>query len=198
VFRFSALKLLGGKRFASLFRRCVEHLGYDYDVIAGTVARGFSSSDLLSQIRRQPSTPLLRLLGRRWRTYDFARVERRIHIGRYLDKRLGAQRAVSHSYWVYPVFVDTPTILRDRLRAAGFDATCQSRMAVVPAIDDSTFPTTASLIWKHVVFLPWFPELPDRVIDEMADLVRSSTVVTDSEPQRQGTRRSCLVVSTKR
>jgi len=183
--RFSVLKLLSGRRCASLFRRCVESLGYDFDLIAGTAARGFASFDLLSQIRRQPSAPLLRLLRRRWRSYDFARVERRVCMGRYLDKRIGLEHAESHSYWVYPLFVHDPTVVRDRLRAAGFDAICQSRMTVVPAIDDSRLPTLARLKWNQVVFLPWYPEMPDRAMDEMANIVGYSNVVTDCHPERQ-------------
>lgn len=171
LIRFSALKLLSGKRSASVLRRCVERLGFDFDSFASSAARGFASSDLLPRIRRQPSTPLLRLLRRRWRSYDFARVERRIHMGRLLDNRINAHHDASHSYWVYPLFVDVPIVVIDRLRAAGFDATCKTRMTVVPAVDDSRAPSSTQSWWKHVVFLPWHPEMPDEAVEEMADLV---------------------------
>ena len=56
--RFTALKLLSGKRAASLFRYCVERLKYDFDSLVSSVARGFASSDLFAQLRRRPSAPL--------------------------------------------------------------------------------------------------------------------------------------------
>lgn len=183
--RFTAIKLLSGKRTAAFMRCCVERLGGDFDSMANSVARGFASSDLLAQLRRQPSAPLLRLLGRRWRSYDFARIDHRINMGRYLDTRIGHEHAASHSYWVYPIFVHDPIAVRDRFRAAGFDATCQARMMVVPAIDKSRNPTSACSSWKHVVFLPWYPDMPHDAVDEMANLVRTFDIKTDRQPTRQ-------------
>lgn len=183
--RFTSLKLLSGRRGASFFRCCVERLGYDFDSLANSAVRGFASSDLLGQIRRQPSTPLLRLLRRRWQSYDFARIERRIHMGRHLDERLGQSHVASHSYWVYPLFVGDPIAVRARLCTAGFDATCQTRMTVVPAIDDSRLPTSASCIWKQVVFLPWYPEMPDEAVDAMGNLVGHSDLETYQQSERQ-------------
>ena len=185
LIRFATLKSLSGRRAASLFRCCTEYLGYDFDLLANSVARGFHTSDLLVQLRRQPSTPLLRLLRRRWRSYNFGRIERRIQMGRHLDSRLGLAHAASHSYWAYPLFVNDPIAMRDRLRAAGYDATCRARMTVVPATDKSRLPTLALYNWQHVLFLPWYPEMPDEAVDEMASVVRSAGLEMDRPPDGQ-------------
>ena len=184
IIRFSAIKLLSTKRGASLFRSYARFLGHDFDQLANSVARGFAASDLMPQIRRQPSTALLRLLRRRWRTYDFARVQRRIAMGRHLDDRIGVHHDMTHAYWVYPLFVSFPLAVRDRLRNAGFDASCESRMCVVPEIDDSNRAASTRLRWKHVVFLPWYPDLPDDAVNQMADLISRSEFLTDCEPKR--------------
>ena len=173
--RFTALKFLSGKRMAALTRYCVERLGGDFDSLANSSVRGFRSLELLAQLRRQPSAPLLGLLRRRWQTYDFARIGKRMELGRYLDNRIGQAHSTSHSFWVYPVFVHDPIALRDRLRAAGFDATCQSRMTVVPAVDDVRTSVAACTAWKNVVFLPWYPDLPQSAVIAMADLIRPTT-----------------------
>ncbi len=186
--RFAALKLLSGKRAAAFTRYCVEGLGGDFDSLANSAVRGFRSSELLAQLRRQPSAALLRLLRRRWRTYDFARIANRIQLGLYLDNRIGLTHSASHSYWVYPVFVHDPIALRDRFRAAGFDATCQARMTVVPAIDGLRTPATASNEWKHVVFLPWYPDMPLNVVAAMADLIRPADLRAAQYPTREGNR----------
>jgi len=171
LLRFTLLKTVSGERTAWLFRRCVERLGYDFDTLANSVTRGFTGSNLAAQLRRQPSTPLLRLLRRRWRTYDFARIARRTEMGRRFGARIGRSHDPSHSFWVYPLVVDAPSALRDRLRDAGFDATHLARMAVVPAADASRVPAGARRVLERMVVLPWYPDMPDDAIDAMARIV---------------------------
>jgi len=178
VFRFAVLKMISGKWFAAWTQFVVKQLGGDFDRLINSAVRGFSSANLLAQLRRQPSVPLLRLLERRWRFYDFRRIADRIQMGKYFDSCLGLQHAESHSYWIYPIFVPDPVTIRDRLRAAGFDATCQSRMTVVTVADDSRNPTSAIDCWKHILFLPWYPDLPQNAIHEMAIQIRSRAVET--------------------
>lgn len=182
--RFTALKLLTGRVAASLVRFCIERLGNDFDSLANSTMRGFTSSDLLAQLRRQPSSPLLRLLRRRWRSYDFTRIERRIHMGRSLDAQIGQLHAALHSFWVYPLFVHDPLGVRDRLRKGGFDATCRARMTVVPAVDELRLSTLACYSWEHVVFLPWYPEMPDNAVNQLASLVGRSDLLTNQQPER--------------
>lgn len=173
IIRLATLKLLFGRRAAAMSRFCAECFGCNFDSLANSAARGFGTADLLVQLRRQPSTPLLRLLERRWRSYDFGRLERRMQMGRYLDSRIGLIHAASHSYWVYPLFASDPIAMRDALRVAGYDATCRTRMAVVPAPDESRLPTLALDNWQHVVFLPWYPEMSDEAVDVMASVIQS-------------------------
>lgn len=167
--RFAVLKALSGNHISALFCRCVSALGYDVDTLVNSFGRGFASSDIVSQIRHQPCAPLLRLVRRRWLHYDFSRIARRTRMGRCLDERTGNPHPPEHSFWVYPVFVPNPEAVRDRLRAAGFDATCQSRMIIVPPVDDARVAVAAERRWKQVVFLPWYPDLTDEAVDAIAD-----------------------------
>ncbi len=176
--RFAALKLLSGNRTAALTRYCVTRLGGDFDALVNSVVRGFPTSGLLVHLRRQPSSPLLGLLERRWRSYEFGRIENRIRLGKFLDSRIGQEHTATHSYWVYPVFVHDPIAICERFQAAGFDATRQARMTVVPAVDDPRTPASAAAVWKHVVFLPWYPDMPHGAVDEMAGLIRPSDLRT--------------------
>ncbi len=174
VFRFAVLKMISGKWFAGWTQSVVKQLGGDFDRLINSAVRGFSSTNLLAQLRRQPSIPLLRLLERRWRFYNFQRIADRVAMGKYLDSCLGQHHAESHSYWIYPIFVPDPLSVRDRLRAAGFDATCQSRMTVVTVADDSKNPMSAIACWKQILFLPWYPDLPKSAIHEMAMQIRTA------------------------
>lgn len=171
VLRFSMLKLLSGKLAAGSFRSCVELLGYDFDVLANSFARGFVGGHNLDQFRKRPSVPLLRLLRRRFLTYDFRRVERRIQLGKRMDQRLGIACDEHHTYWIYPLFVKNRDFLRDAFQQAGFDATCRARMTVVKSPSESHSPVVTSESWKHVLFIPWYPDLSDAAVEQMAEIV---------------------------
>ena len=53
-------------------------------------------------------------------------------------------------------------------------------MIVVPPIDDSRVATSARRSWNQVLFLPWYPEITEKAVDEMAKLVRFSNL--ENEP----------------
>src|SRR4051812_24407490 len=88
-------------------------LGIDYDRALGNAAHSFGASDFFTQIRRQPSTPLLRMLGRRINGFDrsgAARLRRRTVRGDQLSQAVDGGIVVgrennSHTYWVMPVRV---------------------------------------------------------------------------------------------
>ncbi|MEM8668973.1 MAG: DegT/DnrJ/EryC1/StrS family aminotransferase [Planctomycetota bacterium] len=170
--RFATIKWLCGPRASRCFAYCARCLGYDFDSLANSFAKGFKPTHLLLQIRRRPSVPLLELLRRRWQSYDGSRIERRIEHGKKVDQRLGQQHPSGHSYWVYPLFVNDPPALCRRLQAFGYDATHRSRMAIVDGDQPTKRATLTEARWRRVVFLPWSPDMPDEAIDEMAGLVR--------------------------
>ena len=172
LLRMACLKLLSGRALSALLFRVLAWLRFDVDVTLTALGRGFPAGDLLEQIRVQPSTPLLRLMRRRWKTYDFNRISRRTQLGRLLDKRLGVERSQRHTYWVYPIFRSDANGICQRLQARGFDATCSSRMIVVPPDSPSAIPKTAADMWQNVIFLPWYPELTESAVEEMAAILR--------------------------
>lgn len=171
IFRFGLLKWLSIPAVARYFCACVEWVGGDFDRLANSFARGFEPNRLFTQIRKRPSKPLLRLLRRRWQSYDDSRIRRRIEMGERLDPWLGIEHAAGHSYWVYPVFVKAPTDVCERLRQAGFDATMRSRMTLVPSQGVGDEIEGMELDWDDVLFLPWYPELTDQALHRMAELI---------------------------
>lgn len=171
VIRFALLKALSGRLMFSFAKNILTSLGKDYDQVLNTMGQGFQASDDMNRFRLQPSVPLLRLLERRWRTYDFSRIDRRKEMGRRLDGVSGQQHNEKDSHWVYPIFIDQPEEVRDQLRAAGFDATTRSRMIVVPAVDESRLAISAEHHWKRILFLPWYPELNDAAFERMGSVL---------------------------
>ena len=146
-------------------------LGIDYDRALGNAAHSFGASDFFAQIRRQPSTPLLRMLGRRITGFDrrgAARLQRRTLRGDQLSQAIDAGMVVgdenaSHTYWVVPVRVANREAVLAALRAAGFDATARSSLIVVPPIDAASPDDSPAASWlAETMFVPGGEDMPDE------------------------------------
>ncbi len=169
LLKYSVLKALSARVPFGVAARCFGAAGYDPDVLIGRLARNFPSKDFIHRIRRQPSTPLLKLLLRRWHHYDPDRLRTRTEKGYSLAKQLGEvsaeddQASDANTSWVFPVLVSDPDSAVKRLRQVGFDATNQSRLEVVSAPEGRTElePHNAKEAVLKTVFLPWYPELID-------------------------------------
>jgi hypothetical protein len=74
--RFTGVKLASGHLATRALPWALARLGVDFDAFANSAARGFAPANLLDQLRHQPSTAMLRLMRRRWTSYDFSRIER--------------------------------------------------------------------------------------------------------------------------
>jgi hypothetical protein len=44
-------------------------------------------------------------------------------------------------------------------------------MSVVPAADEQRNAKLAQQRWERIVFLPWYPELSDEAVEQLATLI---------------------------
>src|SRR5262249_31381134 len=111
VAKYSAFRFLCKPLNYGILVRVLGWLGADYDRALGNAAHSFGKSNFFSQIRRQPSVPLLRMLERRITSFErrgIARLERRVQRGNLLSAMLPSEivlgcENLSHTYWVMPV-----------------------------------------------------------------------------------------------
>lgn len=180
VLKFVGLRVLGHPRVYWLFSRSLAAAGRDLDSVVNGAVRGFPGPELLRQIRRRPSAPLLALLARRLRRFDAARLEARARAGRLLGAALppGVVRpgrtALDSTHWVFPVVTSDRAELIAALRRAGFDAAAatSSIASVSPPCDRPDLrPEEADRTLAGVVFLPAYPELGDRELARLASAV---------------------------
>ncbi len=154
------------------------------DLLIGA-ARNFPGGDLLAQLRRRPSAPLLRMLLHRWQHFDSGRILRRTEKGVYLAGLLGRSAlwddtsCASNSFWVFPIRSETPASTVDRLRKGGFDATRSCRLSAVaaPGGRPELEPRNARELLSKVVFLPWYPELSVRALRRLAAILRDQATL---------------------
>jgi hypothetical protein len=154
-----------------LLVRTMGMLGIDYDRALGNAAHSFAASDFFMQIRRQPSTPLLRMLGRRIIGFErrgAARLRRRTLRGDQLSQAIDVGMVVgeensSHTYWVVPVRVANRDAVLAALREAGFDATARSSLIVVPTADGGSSDDSPVAPWlAETIFVPGGEDMPDK------------------------------------
>jgi perosamine synthetase len=175
--KFGTLNALASPRTFGLVLRVFDTIGPGHDVVLQRLTRGFPGPDLLDRIRRRPSPPLVRTLGDRLDEGDEP-VSRRIEPASRLIAGLGdacvpTSQAEVHSYWLAPVLAPEPQALVDRLAGAGFHATRGRAFAVVEHDDpdDGPPPMGARHLLEHAVYLPFDPDMPESVLDRVAETV---------------------------
>ncbi len=185
--KFAGLRVLGHPRVYWSFSRLLAVAGRDLDTVVNSAVRGFPGPELLRQIRRRPSAPLLALVARRLRRFDLGRLEARARAGARLaaalppNVALPGRAALEPTHWVFPVVASDPAALIAALRRASFDTAARtSGIAAVPPPSDrpGLRPKEADRMLERVVFLPAYPELGDR---ELARLAGSVAEVADRE-----------------
>jgi perosamine synthetase len=183
AFKFTGLRVLGHPRVYWLFARLLAVAGRDLDAVVNGSVRGFPKRELLRQIRRRPSAPLLALLARRLSRFDAERFEARTRAGGRLAAALPAnvalagRAALDPTHWVFPVVTSDPGKLIATLRSAGFDAAAatSSIASVSPPSDRPDLrPEVADRMLAGVVFLPAYPELGVRELARLASAVEQA------------------------
>jgi dTDP-4-amino-4,6-dideoxygalactose transaminase len=184
LLKYAAFRALTYPKVYGLLVGTWRAMGRDYDRMVNGSVRGFPGPDFFDRIRQRPSAPLLAVLDRRLRNYDRGRLECRAAKGDRLSRLLGdkvlcaGRAATPHNSWVFPIIAENPAEVIAALRQAGFDATQGHSMCVVqpPAEHPRLAAQRASFALAKIVYLPIYPEMPDRALEAMARVVREVAV----------------------
>lgn len=178
--RFGFVLLASRPRLYFLFAAALSWRGRDLDQVVVSLVRSVQS-DLIPRIRRRPSTPLLAVMNYRLARFDLARLAARTRLARQMSRELrGYVRcpgacAIGAPNWVFPVLTESPTALRQALRAAGFDSsgvTTGISVVCAPLDSPSGQPREAIRILKAITFIPLYPELPPSAVDRLVAVTR--------------------------
>ena len=185
--KFSALSLLARPVLFGAFARALERRGRGLDPVLSAFVRGFNvpydDPAFTARIRRRPCAALLRLVRRRLARFDGARLAQRAATGERLADSLPAaflhpgRGSAIRTHWVFPVVAADPPALISALRRRGLDAApahATSAITVVPAPADRPEPVAARWLLEHVVFLPAYPELPERAVRLLVEGMREA------------------------
>lgn len=180
IVKYGLMKVISARFPYALLNRICRYCRIDHDHLISSSARTFGERDLVTAIRRQLPAPLLRLLKRRLTRFDERRLAVRAAKGSHLLQALEenvfvpGSASVRHTYWLFPVVACEPEKLIGALREAGFDATQGESLCLVEAPEDRPWlsPDTSKQLLETMVFVPVYPEMPDRELSRMAVEIR--------------------------
>lgn len=170
------------RRYA-LLARAIDVGGGDLDRAMTSVSKGFpaeTSEALLAALRHRPCDALCVTLARRLARFDGGRIARRREAGERMRERFGDAVSMlgdemrDRTHWLVAVRVADPDTLVRSLRVQGFDAArgTTTLSAVPDAPERPEMRAMRCASWRDsVVFLPAYPEVPERDRDRMVDEV---------------------------
>jgi dTDP-4-amino-4,6-dideoxygalactose transaminase len=173
--------------------------GRDFDRLVNSSVRAFSPGRLLPQLEVRPSAPLLATMSYRLQSFDGRRLRRRAGSGAWLAANLpdglespgGAMEVRTH--WLFPVLSSEPDKLIARCRLAGFDAARgASSVGVLAAPPDrpDADPQRARGMMRSLVFLPAYPELSQRELARLANVVDLPAMIPHPRAAQGGVTRT--------
>lgn len=169
-----------------LFLGVIRLSGRDHHKIIRQLSRSFSPDDLITQIRRQPATPLIQFLRYRIANYDSRTISQRrktvFAISRKLHRDvqpIGFSQD-NHQYWLCPIRVVYPGVLIEALLKAGFDAADGGTSLSVVLAEGSVPPTQAKEMMSKVVYLPIDHSYRKKTLDLLIDTVLTHHAIYSS------------------
>ncbi len=196
IAKFIGIKLFTARPVYTAAVEYCRHRGLDYDRKIAGLARSFAKDRLFELIRRQPSTPLVKMLQWRIATFEGStatrlgrRTERSARVASELPRScvIGGENP-THTYWVFPIRTRDDSIV-ESLQAAGFDATRLSSLVIVaPGADEDAAPSSSQRLaaWlDETVFLPNCDAMPDAEFDRLATLLAGLAVDEKPAPHQK-------------
>ncbi|SFJ39065.1 aminotransferase class I/II-fold pyridoxal phosphate-dependent enzyme [Planctomicrobium piriforme] len=180
LLKASVLKLLAYRVPLSIVSQLASLLKMDFAKLLSGMTRGFRHGDILEQLRRQPSVPLLELMRRCLRTYPQSRILQRCQNAERIRMALRTCESLcllpdcEQSHWLFPIFTDQAASLIAVLHEQGFDAAQRGSLQPVSTSFSERQPVSddADALLKRMVFLPCYPELSSAEIDRMCSVIR--------------------------
>jgi len=164
------LKLFTLPLLFGVFYRGCKFFDADFEGVIAKM-RGLDEEDWLKEIQKQCSYPLLALLAHRLRTFDGARLKQRVSVGEEFAKSLPEEisypgnGAEFHSFWVFPILVESRERFMGELHRRGFDGTAAgSALAVIepPVGRGNLEPAKTREVFRKLLYLPVYPSVPAR------------------------------------
>ncbi|MBB6240042.1 dTDP-4-amino-4,6-dideoxygalactose transaminase [Pedobacter sp. AK013] len=153
-----------------------KQLGKDFDAFITGFTRSFPGRDLMRKIKYRPCYANLCMLRRKLSNFNRSHIHKRRILTTQLLEDVDSRNIIGnanlwHSHWVIPILVANPSLLIDKLRENGFDATSKASSLVKMGFSDFLSESSNELTLQNLVYLPMDVEMGKNKVKQLNQLL---------------------------
>jgi len=150
--------------------------GKDFDALITGFTRGFPGADVMKKIKYRPCDANLCMLQHKWSHFNQSHIHKRKILASQLLQDVNPQHIIGnanlrHTHWVIPILVANPSLLIDKLRDKGFDATSKASSLVKIGFIGLSPKTSNALTLQNLVYLPMDMKMNKKEVKQLNQLL---------------------------
>ena len=150
--------------------------GKDFDALITGFTRGFPGAEVMKKIKYRPCYANLCMLQHKLRHFDQSRIYKRKELATRLLQDLDPQNIIGnanlrHTHWVIPIIATNPSLLIDKLRDKGFDATSKASSLIKIGFAGLSLKTSNELTLQNLVYLPMNMKMSKKEVKQLNQLL---------------------------
>lgn len=153
-----------------------KQFGKDFDTLITGFTRGFPGADVMERIKYRPCYANLCMLQHKLSDFNQSRIHKRKILANELLLNVDLRNIIGaanlrHTHWVIPIVAANPSLLIDKLRDKGFDATSKASSLVKIGFAGLSSKTSNELILQNLVYLPMDMKMNKKEVKQLNQLL---------------------------
>jgi perosamine synthetase len=153
-----------------------KQFGKDFDTLITGFTRGFPGADVMKKIKYRPCYANLCMLQYKLRHFNQSRIHKRKVLANQLLLNVDSRNTIGaanlrHTHWVIPIVAANPSLLIDKLRDKGFDATSKASSLVKIGFVGLSSKTSNELTLQNLVYLPMDIKMNKKEVKQLNQLL---------------------------
>ncbi|MDQ0640545.1 perosamine synthetase [Pedobacter sp. W3I1] len=153
-----------------------KQFGKDFDAFISGFTRGFPGEDVMKKIKYRPCYANLCMLQHKLNNFNQSHIQKRKILANQLLHGIDSRNIIGdasprHTHWVIPIVVANPSLLIDKLRDEGFDATSKASSLVKIGFTNLSSKTSNELALQNLVYLPMDMTMRKKEVKQLNQLL---------------------------
>jgi dTDP-4-amino-4,6-dideoxygalactose transaminase len=169
-----------------------KQFGKDFDAFITGFTRGFPGADVMEKIKYRPCYANLCMLQHKLSDFNQSHIHKRKMLANQLLLNVDSRNIIGaanlrHTQWVIPVVAANPSLLIDKLREKGFDATSKASSLVKIGFTSLSPKTSNELILQNLVYLPMNVKMNKKEVKQLNQLLLDNLLKGEGFPKSDQT-----------
>jgi perosamine synthetase len=153
-----------------------KQFGKDFDALITGFTRGFPGADVMKKIKYRPCYANLCMLQHKLSDFNQSHIHKRKILANRLLQDVDRRNIIGdanlrHTHWVIPILAANPSLLIDKLRDKGFDATSKASSLVKIDFISLSLKTSNELTLQNLVYLPMDMKMSKKEVKQLNQLL---------------------------